>query len=458
MSTSLKQEVRTVSGTQSLALVRNMLRLSISSICYSRNLFPLDCFAARPYGSGSEFPMVHQLESVKLNEKGENEVVNTDAFLITQWLERGVFDALQKTFLKQMIFAIMIPRDEKLAYDDNNSSLLETYTFNISYSDVNGKILPSLNGVPATKENLKKQAISFIRNLTSFIGSLELIPSERILTLKLVYHDHTPEDYEPEFFSAQSDNDKKFFKFEGGGKIVKIKIGQIATSDHAMDLRISHMENLFDQLPPDNNMTSYNSASSVVDVTSDKGIFPLLNESAMNDHNTMNKLSAFESQTLAVKAYISKNEKASVKDCMKEFENVLNGPEVRKIFQCLVEEEFIQPKGRGYACSHTLSVESLHLSEPNVSQTESIEEDNEVESAKTGKKRLPETPKVLKGSHARSGLDLCYGKVPTSDHGTKKSKVSESMSQDSCPSEGEDRLVKSSMITDPIRQGVNSNL
>ena len=59
---AVKQEVKTINSTQSLALVRNMLRLSISTICYTRNLFPMDCFSSRPYGDKDGLPVVYQLE------------------------------------------------------------------------------------------------------------------------------------------------------------------------------------------------------------------------------------------------------------------------------------------------------------------------------------------------------------------------------------------------------------
>ena len=48
-SNSQQQKVKSVNETQSLALMRNMFRISISAICYSRNLFPDDCFVKKPY-------------------------------------------------------------------------------------------------------------------------------------------------------------------------------------------------------------------------------------------------------------------------------------------------------------------------------------------------------------------------------------------------------------------------
>ncbi len=149
MPVAQKQEVKSkvVNESQSLALMRNMFRLSISTICYTRNLFPQNCFTEKPYG-GPEMPIVHQLESARVDENGQLEILHKDAFLLTQWLEKGVFEALEKKYLKSVTFAI-------IKGNDIAETLLETYSFSVNYTEVNGKLLPSFNGVIATKDNLR---------------------------------------------------------------------------------------------------------------------------------------------------------------------------------------------------------------------------------------------------------------------------------------------------------------
>jgi hypothetical protein len=145
MTSATSQVVRAVNETQSLALMRNMLRLSISTICYARNLFPKDCFTEKPYGD-DELPCIYQLESAKINSDGNLEILNDGAFLLTQWLEKGVFQALENKYLKSMTFAIL----------DEEDNLSETYSFMIGYDKVgDNRLSLSLNGVVVTKENLK---------------------------------------------------------------------------------------------------------------------------------------------------------------------------------------------------------------------------------------------------------------------------------------------------------------
>ena len=137
-SNSQQQKVKSVNETQSLALMRNMFRISISAICYSRNLFPDDCFVKKTYGL-DELPSIYQLESAHLNEDGVLQVLNEDAFQLTQWLEKGVFEALKQKYMKTLSFQI-------LQGDESNPKLLEAYTFEVAYTQVGEQSLPTLNG------------------------------------------------------------------------------------------------------------------------------------------------------------------------------------------------------------------------------------------------------------------------------------------------------------------------
>ena len=191
---------------------------------------------------------IYQLESARISEDGNIEVLNDDAFRLTQWLEKGVFEALARKYVKTVTFAILVGGEK-------HPKVLETYTFEIGYAKVGVKMLPTLNGVVATKENLKKQACTFIRNLTVFAGSLDIIPEERWLNMKLTYVDDTPVEYEPEYFTAQTE--QTTYKFPANEKVLRIKIGQVSSSNHSMQLRFSHIDDtVFEELRSSSDLTS----------------------------------------------------------------------------------------------------------------------------------------------------------------------------------------------------------
>lgn len=150
------------------------VRISISSICYIRDIFPHDCFKKKEYGSID----IHQLQGAHKDEGGIIVVNNYEAFLLTQWLEKGVFMALETEYLYSLTFAIY--SKHPVTRED---IVLETYEFKVTFPESG----PSkVNDVPIlSKDSVKTQAALFIRSLTEFAGTLDLLPSERWITLQL---------------------------------------------------------------------------------------------------------------------------------------------------------------------------------------------------------------------------------------------------------------------------------
>lgn len=91
-----KSDVATNLIHQNMVLMKNMLRISISSIAFVRQLFQEDCFKQLPYGGFN----IHQLECASVDENtGELIIRNNEAFTLTQWLERGIFPAIEKGYI-----------------------------------------------------------------------------------------------------------------------------------------------------------------------------------------------------------------------------------------------------------------------------------------------------------------------------------------------------------------------
>ena len=89
MTTALEQEHCT--ATQSLSLVKNMLRISVSSICYHRELFSKECFVTEKADKGKK-NFIHILSSADHEYDDQGMVISAQirdagAFLLTQWLE-----------------------------------------------------------------------------------------------------------------------------------------------------------------------------------------------------------------------------------------------------------------------------------------------------------------------------------------------------------------------------------
>ncbi len=141
-----------------------------------RDLFPKDCFKNKEYGTVE----IHQLQGANRNSlTGEVVVTNPEAFLVTQWLEKGVFAALEDQYLSSMTFAILGRNSAS-----GTERLLESYEFRISYGTET--LTYSINNIDMqSKETVKAQAAQFIRSLTEFVGTLDVMPQDRWITIQL---------------------------------------------------------------------------------------------------------------------------------------------------------------------------------------------------------------------------------------------------------------------------------
>jgi hypothetical protein len=183
-----------VTQQQSLVLVRNLIRTAVSSICYIRHLFPESNFTDRI------------LSGLNIKTLLPN---SPETKLVIDWLEQGVFDAVEKKFLRMLVFGMYLdPTKEstliecysfRLSYDGNDYNLdISRQVFVISFdSKISKGLKENTRRSFFTKDGIKQATISMIRTLISLAQTLSPIPKTRYLVMKLFYYDHiTPLDYE----------------------------------------------------------------------------------------------------------------------------------------------------------------------------------------------------------------------------------------------------------------------
>ena len=125
---------------------------------------------------------IHQLDSATQQPDGTIVVHNNEAFMLTQWLERGVFRALEEQFLHALTFAVCASHPHT-----GEDIVLEKYEFKLTYMSSDGKG-PTFNGAPLdSKDDLKAQAKKFLRTLISFTSTLDTLPADRWLTMMIKY-------------------------------------------------------------------------------------------------------------------------------------------------------------------------------------------------------------------------------------------------------------------------------
>ncbi|KAI0768437.1 HORMA domain-containing protein [Irpex lacteus] len=271
--TDQSQEVLT--AQQSLQSVQTLLRAGLGCITYLRNLLPAENFSesyltsanAESQSASQSIGGSFASDSSKRNVSGFKIMTvsrgyTEEADKLLDYLENGIFDALQKQYLRSFIFAIYLDND-----DPNN--IVEAYTFNFRYYTIPGTDITvplmslgedlmklSINGrgkkpdpvsdaskkgkVPTLGE-VKRSLKALVKNLIQATTQMDALPRRRFATFKLYYYDHTPDDYEPPYFRAgDSKKDKWFFATHDQAEVPeKCSIGQVQTGWHAVDLSVT---------------------------------------------------------------------------------------------------------------------------------------------------------------------------------------------------------------------------
>ncbi|KAJ3705850.1 hypothetical protein LUZ61_009555 [Rhynchospora tenuis] len=190
-----------ITEQDSLLLTRNLLRIAIYNISYIRGLFP------EKYFNDKSVPAL-EMKIKKLMPMDE------ESRRLIDWMEKGVYDALQKKYLKTLLFCIC----EKV-----EGPMIEEYSFSFSYPKTteeevsmnltcngnkkSGATFKS-NTSDITPDQMRRSACKMVRTLVSLMRTLDQMPQERTILMKLLYYDEvTPEDYEPPFFRGCTDNE-----------------------------------------------------------------------------------------------------------------------------------------------------------------------------------------------------------------------------------------------------------
>ncbi|KAF1899318.1 hypothetical protein Lal_00019446 [Lupinus albus] len=186
-----------ITEQDSLLLTRNLLRIAIFNISYIRGLFP------EKYFNDKSVPAL-EMKIKKLMP------LDAESRRLIDWMEKGtfsVYDALQKKYLKTILFCVCEAVD---------GPMIEEYAFSFCYSDSDkqevsmninrtghkmGGTFKCNSNTEITPQQMRSSACKMIRTLVQLMRTLEKMPEERTILMKLLYYDDvTPADYEPPFF------------------------------------------------------------------------------------------------------------------------------------------------------------------------------------------------------------------------------------------------------------------
>ncbi|KAL9244830.1 hypothetical protein vseg_018551 [Gypsophila vaccaria] len=252
MVVSQKLKEAEITEQDSLLLTRNLLRIAIYNISYIRGLF------SEKYFNDKSVPAL-EMKIKKLMP------VDAESRRLIDWMEKGVYDALQKKYLKTLLFSICEKTDGRM---------IEEYAFSFSYpnpdsQEVSMNINRTGNKKQGGKFNLtnevtpnqmKSSACKMIRTLVQLMRTLDKIPDERTILMKLLYYeDVTPRDYEPPFFRECTEEEARN---QWTKNPLKMDVGNVNSKHFVLELKV---KSVLDPCENDNENSQDESVSLGVD-------------------------------------------------------------------------------------------------------------------------------------------------------------------------------------------------
>ncbi|KAI0672868.1 HORMA-domain-containing protein [Trametes maxima] len=270
------QSQAVITSQQSLQSIQTLLRAGLGCITYLRNLLPSDNFSesyltssapeslssqpSRSQGSFSSVDGRRNVSGFKIMTVTRGFTEEADKLL--DYLETGIFDALQKQYLRSFVFAIYLD-------DQDPNNVIEAYTFNFSYCRVpgSGDTVPvmslgedmmnlSLSGskpsydpvADATRKGkiptlgeVKRSLKALVKNLIQATTQMDALPRRRFATFKLFYYENTPDDYEPPHFRAGDAKEDKWFMTTHDREELpeRCSVGSVQTGYHGVDVKVT---------------------------------------------------------------------------------------------------------------------------------------------------------------------------------------------------------------------------
>lgn len=206
--------VKSVSQSYSITVVKQLFEISLSCITYLRCLLPEENYEVRDFSGMT-------IKVLKRDFSKENT-------MILDSLDYGVSDAIEKRYLKEMVFAVL--SDAK-----NAESAMECYHFRVDYPTSNLSITDSKGTVLSDVSNVngvRRQIAAMIRSLVSTVQTLDALPRSCFLSIRLLYTEDTPWNYQPRFFK-ETDCEFKMSEVK-----VHQMLGNVKTPHHCVEVDV----------------------------------------------------------------------------------------------------------------------------------------------------------------------------------------------------------------------------
>ncbi|SCU79936.1 LAFA_0B06568g1_1 [Lachancea sp. 'fantastica'] len=221
---------------QSQKLVQTMLTMSFGCLAFLRGLFPDENFADQRFvpekvrKGYDKDRSATQSSSIKIKTLVRGKTLEADLFL--DWLEKGVFQSIRHKYLKGLSLGVF-------AQEDAPTELIEDYLFSFSYGD-DGQVHLSMNGENESISLLDSRKVvqQLMRRFIIITQSLEPLPEKRFLSMRLLFNENTPADYQPLLFKDVSRERPATVQVPASTDLDTYSVGSLDTRHHKVALKV----------------------------------------------------------------------------------------------------------------------------------------------------------------------------------------------------------------------------
>ncbi|KAF8809119.1 hypothetical protein BYT27DRAFT_7095073 [Phlegmacium glaucopus] len=266
-----RNTTQSITHTQSLTAVKTLLQAGLGAITYLRNLLPEDNFSSSHFTTSEDSLLTRNSdtsfspEALQSNNNSRNNVnrfrimsmtrgYTDEADKILNYMEYGIFDALEKNYLQSFIFAIYLVWDIRghqyhtLPGSDLSIPVmslgedLENLSVDQKSKNIEDPVAKAIrSGKAPTVKDVKMSLKVLLKTLMHAMHHMEILPRRRFATFKVFYTPETPADYEPPHFKAgDADKDKWYLMTHDLSEVPdKIHFGKLDTGHHCVNLSVT---------------------------------------------------------------------------------------------------------------------------------------------------------------------------------------------------------------------------
>ncbi|RCK61048.1 Meiosis-specific protein HOP1 [Candida viswanathii] len=211
-----------VTGEESRNLVHELISISMYCITYLRNLFRETSYCDSKYFDSVDPDLNSSYICIKKLRKGASKT--TDTFI--DYIETGIYQAIHLKYLKGILFNIH-------ASENTPFQSKESYLFGIDYT----RQLVSINDEETiSTDSITKNIHALVKRLIVLTQTLDTPTSQRFFTIRLLFNESCPPEYQPPFFQDASLIEPNVIRLEADSQ--GLQIGTLDTGESRASINV----------------------------------------------------------------------------------------------------------------------------------------------------------------------------------------------------------------------------